>query len=86
LSANSAFYDFPPPGGLSQRSPESPFNPIAVASPAPTVTTSPSVAGASQGNQLDAETLGRFFAAQNPDVLQQLLQIVYSHVKPAPPK
>ena len=86
LSANSAFFEFPPPAASSQRSPGSPFDPISVASPAPSVSTSPSAAAACQGNQVDAETLGRFFAAQNPDVLQQLLQIVYSHAKPAPPK
>jgi len=72
----------PPP----QRNPDSPFQPIQFGSAATSVTSPPSAVSISQGSQVDTEALGRFFAAQNPEVLQQLLNIVYSNVKPPTPK
>jgi ABC-type thiamine transport system substrate-binding protein len=71
----------PPP---SQRHPDSPFQPIQFGSAATSVTSPPSAVSISQGSQVDTEALGRFFAAQNPEVLQQLLQFVYSNVTPTP--
>jgi hypothetical protein len=82
LSAHSAF-SFPPvPGTEAQRSPESPFHPIPGSSPvAGPFTSTAAAAGESPGNQVSAESLGRFFASQNPEVLQQLWQMFTSNAK-----
>jgi hypothetical protein len=75
------------PAGVSATSPfgtprpESPFQPMGTAAVAAAVSSPPATLAANSAalshlKSMDAESLGRLFAAQNPEVLQQILQIV----------